>query len=465
MKETQDKLERWYRLDNSADIYPMSLSRTVQSNFRLTVTLNDDINPEALKDALNNAYSRYPAFKVHLRKGFFRYYFEENELQPRVFPESGVFFETIDFKKNNRYLIKVSYFGKRISVDFFHGLTDGTGALEFLKTLVYLYLKEIGKELINPDTIKIPGDEVSEAENEDSTAKYYRDFALNDDAVGNMTGNNSVYIKQKMFARPGYGSIIALMNSSEVRTVAKRYDATVTELVASLALLSIHDAYLKKKDNKHMAVMIPVNLRKIFPSETLNNFTTMIRCEVNQNVIPPDLSAYIRVIKKGIREGVADKDLLQKKLSVAALMSEKMYLRLMPSRLKTLFIKVPKTFLVKPRQTLIVSNLGFVPLPADVSREIDKMTFHVNISKKTPLNIGIVSSNDIMSISFTRMTVSTEVERVFLTRLAHEGVNISVLSNNREESDAEERKGKAIRKLRQTYYKAKWNRKNKTNND
>lgn len=461
MKETKDNLERWYRLDNSADIYPMSLSRTVQSNFRLTATLNDNINPEALKDALERTYARYPSFKVHLRKGFFRYYFEENELFPRVFPESGVFFETIDFKKNNRYLIKVSYFEKRISVDFFHGLTDGTGASEFIKTLIFLYLKEIGKELINPEIIRTPGDEICQEENEDSTAKYYKDFALNDDTVGKMTGSNSVYIKGKKFARPGYGAITAFMKSSEVREASKRYDCTITEFTAALALLSIYAGCIKKKDDKNMAVMIPINLRKIFPSNTLNNFTTMVRCELNQNVIPPDLNAYIRVLKQALRGGVADKDTLQKKLSVAALMSEKMYLRLMPSRLKTLFIKVPKTFLVKPRQTLIISNLGFVPLPEDVSREIENMSFHVNISKKTPVNIGIVSCNDLMSISFTRMTVSTEVEREFLTRLAHEGVSISVISNNREDSDAEERKGKTLRKLRQAYYKSKWNRKNK----
>lgn len=455
MKETKDKLERWYRLDNSADIYPMSLSRTVQSNFRVTVTLLEEIDPIALKDALKKAFSRYPSFKVHLRKGYFRYYFEENDLEPLISEESGVFFDTIDFKKNNRYLIKVSYFKNRITLDYFHGLTDGTGAIEFLKTLVYLYLVEKGIELINHNDIKLPGDEILEGETEDSTAKYYRDFALNDDAVSKMTGSNSMYIKEKFFARPGYGTIIGNMSAKGLKEVARRYDCTITEYLAALALLCINDNYVKKGEEKNMAVMIPVNLRKIFPSETLNNFTTMVRCEINQKVIPPDISAYIRVLKQEIREGVGNKELLQKKLSVAALMSEKMYLRLMPSRLKTLFIKVPKTFLVKPRQTLILSNIGQVKLPEDMTQDILKLSFHVNISKKTPVNIGVISCGDVLSIAFTRMIVKTELEREFFSRLAHEGLEVSITSNFREDSDAQERNGKTLRKLRQSFQKAR----------
>lgn len=454
-KQINDRLEKWYRLDNSADIYPMSLSRTVQSNFRFTATLTEDIVPEALQDALVKTYQRYPSFKVHLRKGLFRYYFEENDLEPKIFPESGIFFETIDFKKNNRYLIRVSHFAKRISIDFFHGLTDGTGANEFLKTLVYLYLVEAGRELVNPEIIKIPGDSVSNREDEDSTAKYYKDFALNDDAVGKMTGSNSMYIRDKFLVRPGYGVLIGQMSAKRVKDAAKRYDCSITEFIAALALLSIKETFVKSKEKKNMAVMIPVNLRNIFPSETLHNFTTMIRCELNQNVVPADLKEYIKVIKQELRDGVADKDMLQKKLSIAALMSEKMYLRLMPARFKTLFIKVPKTFLVKPRQTLIISNMGMVKFPGDMEREVDRLTFHVNISKKTPVNIGVVTFNDIMTISFTRMIVSTAFEKEFFTRLVEEGVEISIMSNLREEADAAERNGKTLLKIKQAYTKAK----------
>ena len=47
----------------------------------------------------------------------------------------------IKFKNHRNYLFRVRYYENRISVEFFHALTDGTGAIKFLSTLVGEYIK------------------------------------------------------------------------------------------------------------------------------------------------------------------------------------------------------------------------------------------------------------------------------------------------------------------------------------
>ena len=43
--------------------------------------------------------------------------------------------------ENNDYLFRLSYYKKRINLEVFHALTDGNGALTFLKEITYQYLR------------------------------------------------------------------------------------------------------------------------------------------------------------------------------------------------------------------------------------------------------------------------------------------------------------------------------------
>ena len=40
-------------------------------------------------------------------------------------------------------MFTVSYFGRRISLEMFHALTDGTGASEFLKTIKKIIINQL----------------------------------------------------------------------------------------------------------------------------------------------------------------------------------------------------------------------------------------------------------------------------------------------------------------------------------
>ncbi len=62
-------------------------------------------------------------------------------LLQKVMPEDTYPCLYINPYTNNEYLFRVTYYQKRINLEVFHVLTDGNGALIFLKELTYQYLR------------------------------------------------------------------------------------------------------------------------------------------------------------------------------------------------------------------------------------------------------------------------------------------------------------------------------------
>lgn len=423
---------KWYKLDYSSDIYPMSETATTMSIFRLSAEMKSFVDGENLATALKDIMPRFPTFSVMLRKGFFRYYFEYNDNEPPVFPDDGVCMRKIDIQKNNRFLFRVQYYKKRISIDFFHGLCDGTGAVEFLKALVYRYLDECGEDLPEHGDVKIVGEPIPESELEDSISKYYKGFDPFGGVVGKMAGKNCFGIRARHFKTLGYGVIQGNVNGEDLKKLAKEKGCTITALISALALYSIAKVYVKDTENVDLVAMIPINLRKIFPSNTVRNFTTLTKCYVNTGSTPLDLDKYVEICSKDIKEGTSNKDELSEKLSVSALLATNKFLKYTPLFLKELGTKIGKLGTKKTKQTLIISNVGIINLPSGMEDYVKRFSFNVNPSRKVPVNIGVASYNGITSITFTRNIVNTEFEREFFTTLVKLGVPVEITSNLRE---------------------------------
>lgn len=424
--------ESWFKLDNSAVIYPMSITVTTQSLFRLTAEMKDYIDDECLLDALTKILPRFPAFGVVMRSGIFRHFFDYNYLPPVVRPDNGILFEKINFFSNNHYLFRVSYYKNKINIDYFHGLCDGYGAMEFLKALVYQYVIERGIEPPPANgAVKIAGEPVPEEELEDGFTKYYRPVDLFGGVIGEMAGKNAFALRGNRFRRAGYGLIQGTVPTEKLKEAAKRYNCTITAFLVASLLLSITEVHGNDTQKYNLAAMIPVNLRRFFPSPTLKNFTSLVKAFINPKAVPPTLQAYCDEVQRQLTDNL-NAGSLQDKISLSSFMVSKWYMKLMPLFLKTFFVKLGKLLSSNTKQTLIVSNLGEINMPKGFEKYLNGFLFCLNVSRKVPKNVGIVSYNGKTVISFTRQLVSTRMEKQFFTRLIKEGVKVSVISNFRE---------------------------------
>ena len=68
MKKKNPRLKT-YRLDVSAQFYPIISTRRAQSLFRLSAVMESAVDPEILRAAAEDVLKRFPTFKVRLRKG------------------------------------------------------------------------------------------------------------------------------------------------------------------------------------------------------------------------------------------------------------------------------------------------------------------------------------------------------------------------------------------------------------
>lgn len=143
-------------------------SKENSSVIRLRIRMRDLIDPEKLRQAVDTTMQRYPYFCVELQNRDGRYVLAENH-RPVVITNSmrGVDLNSAD---SNYHMIAFCWKDNWITLDVFHALTDGTGAYEVVRTLLYYYCSERYHVQLNDEGIRLVSDEISAEEWADPVA-------------------------------------------------------------------------------------------------------------------------------------------------------------------------------------------------------------------------------------------------------------------------------------------------------
>ena len=142
MKKKMKKPLLWVRLDNAAKIYPAARRRNWTNVYRQSATLFEEVDVAVLKSALCVTVKRFPTIAARLRKGLFWYYLQQVESTPDIQEEYSYPLVYMSKEEVRKCAFRVIAYKNRIAVEFFHALTDGNGALVFLKNLVAEYLEQ-----------------------------------------------------------------------------------------------------------------------------------------------------------------------------------------------------------------------------------------------------------------------------------------------------------------------------------
>jgi len=139
-----------------------STSKKRPNEIRIRIRMRDLIDPDVLRRAVDTTMERYPYFCVELQKKDGRYIFAENR-RPVVITHSlhGV---DLNSPESNYHMIAFCWQDNWIILDVFHGMTDGTGAYEIVRTLLYYYCSGRYNVTLNDSGIRLAGDEISQEE-------------------------------------------------------------------------------------------------------------------------------------------------------------------------------------------------------------------------------------------------------------------------------------------------------------
>lgn len=415
--------EEWYKLDNAAKVFPAASSSENTSTFRVAFTLKDKIKPDVLQKALDRSISRYPTLAVRLRRGLFWYYFEKNEQRLIVQEEKDWPCYRIDKYANNKYLIKVLYYDKRISVEVFHSLTDGKGAIEFLKTLVYEYLLLLGYDIDDENLILMAGNFPSKYEMEDSFQRYYKPCS-----TGKEKDEKAFQLEGELFEFFGNNVVHGMINSNEIKKIAKRYGVTITEYIVALMIFSIHNGNMKYGINEEtISISVPVNLRGIFPSVTLRNFFSVVNVGMK---LPqePNLDDIIDEVSSQLKKKT-QKENLYPRIAENIKFEKLLIARFIPLWFKNMVLKYVY-YKTNSSKTTSVTNLGRIIVPKDVEKHIEKVDAILYSSAKSPMNCAVCSIGEKLSITFSRTIKSPAIIKEFFNYLSREeNLEVNLFTN------------------------------------
>ena len=404
-----------FALDSSAAFYPYFTTKKAQSIFRVGATLNDDIDKEVLKHAVNEAINRFPLYKMRLAKGYGAYYLKRNDNPVEVFGSDGKILKPINTKLTNGYQFRLVCEGRNVTLEMFHALTDANGAIKFLAAIIRRYRELCGVAFDGECEIFAWDSTPSEGEFEDGFKKYYKRISLGDLNLKGMAGNAPHRIKGTLLN--DYILCEGVADTDDLIKNAKAMGVSVTPYIAGVVAYSI----LKNADvKKPIAIMIPVNLRKLFPTETLSNFITFVRLIVKKGECKT-LEDCVKTCASQLEEK-ASKDKMQAFISTTVRAQRNIIFRAIPLCLKWILIRLGKLFM-KSRQTIIISNVGNFAFPEQMG--IDEIYLNLNVSKNNVQNLAVASCGGDCKLAFTSAIAELDMPHAVFNTLEEQGVKIT----------------------------------------
>lgn len=418
------KRKTWYPLDNAGKIYPPVSSNRRPSTFSLSAVLTEPINKDILQQAVNEILDRFVSFNVKLKRGIFWHYLEENNKEFQVEEEPAYFLKYIQPEENNGYLFKVFYKENRITMTCFHALCDGTGGLDVFKSLIFEYLLLSGKKITADDKIITCITPYTMEETFDSFNEL--DYKTNDKPAKE---SDAFKTDGTNFKWDGCGITTGIIPVQQLKQECKKYNATITEYVAALYMHSIYLSFIKGKrvNNKNIKLLIPVNLRKWFPSHTLRNFAMFVRLKHNfEEEIT--FEECIETCKEQLKDSLT-KEKLNAQIWSNVKTEKNWFLKIVPLAIKDWVMSFAYNKIGDNLHTANVSNLGVVDLPESMRPYVKDISFAIGTSYSTKTHCAIISYNDRLSITFTREMVENQMEKLFFRELSERGISVEIQSN------------------------------------
>ncbi len=420
---------RWMKLDNAAKIYPAAKRRNWNNFFRISATLTEPVDVAVLRSALDVTARRFPSIAVRLRRGMFWYYLEQIPHSPAIQEEKSCPLAHAPFHEVRQCAFRVLVYHNRFAVEFFHALTDGTGGLTFFKTLLAEYLSQkYGLTIPAGDGVLGRLEEPDAEELEDSFLRY----------AGNVKASRKEATAWHLTGTPekdGFKDLVTLMIPAPVlKECAKAHGVTVTELLCAAMMQAICQLQAEKvpqrSRRKPVKVLLPVNLRNLFPSKTLRNFASYITPEVDPRMGDYTFDEICAAVHH--RMGLENNPQTMRAKFAANVASEQSpLLRVMPLFIKNLAMKAVFDTVGECKSCLCLSNLGVVRLPEVMAPYVARMDFIIGVQAKAPHNCGVLTWNDTVYINCIRSIREPELELHFYRVLHQLGLPVKVESNQR----------------------------------
>jgi NRPS condensation-like uncharacterized protein len=416
----------WIPLDNAAKIFPAIRSKEHSTVLRISVVLKKRVVIKSLLKAIDLSGKRFPYFKVALKKGFFWYYLEQvdHPVIPQVDNDRPC--RSFTNKKNNELMFRILAYKNRISVEFSHILTDGYGASQFLNAILYYYFRD--QEIIQSDKTNVFFDK--KADRKEYEDAYNRFFKENIPPV--VSQPKAYHLPFPLTTKPRFNVLLAILSVKELKCKAKEKEVSITDYLVAVYLWVlqsiINESEIKRNNtmNGIIRIQVPVNLRNIYPSKTMRNFTLFVIPEIDLRLGSYSFDEILKIVYHKMQLET-DEKLINKVISRNVGSERKLLVRTIPLLIKS-FILYFKYYSEGVNQySGVITNLGKITPISEISNKIDYFTLTPPPpNRKLKINCGVIGFQDKLVLSFGNITKSREFERRYLSFLVQQGIKVKI---------------------------------------
>lgn len=419
---------RWMKLDNAAKIYPAARRRRWNNMFRLSATMTEAVDREVLRAALDTTVRRFPSIAARLRKGAFWYYLEQLRSAPEIEDERSSPLMYMPFERIRKCALRVLVYENRIAVEFYHALTDGSGGLIFLKSLIAEYVeRRYG--------VSIPATDGVLDRREPPRAEELRDSFpdVSGDVAKSRAEPDSYRIEGVREKDEFVNLTTFIMDSDALREAAHARGVSVTTLICAAlikATCRIQDSHVARRHQKMVKVLVPVDLRRLFGSKTLRNFSLYLTPGIDPRLGEWDFDEICHAVHHQMALGVTKKEMTIR-LTKNVKSEQSLIVRIMPLFIKNFVMKTIYDAVGEKKSVMDLSNLGIIKIPDALSEYVDRFDFIIGALPNTHENCAVLGYKGKTYINFARDIQRSNLELYFYEELRAIGLRAKVESNRR----------------------------------
>ncbi len=417
---------RWYRLDSAGILYSALQREEYSAIYRFSAQMAQPVEPPALQRAILRIMPRFPSFAVRIRRGLFWYYLEPNPA-PGPFLKEDVSdpCQPVRFREDDGWLVRFYYYRSRISIEVFHALSDGAGAMVFFRALLAEYLRQTGVDVPEGEGIPSPGEPPRPEELEDAYTRYAGKHAFGlrrlPRAYANLGTPEPFYT---------FHVTMGFVPLDRVRERARHYGASITEYLSAVLIQVLLDKQKREHPRRErpVALAIPINLRGWFPSETVRNFITTVRPYIDPALGDYTFPEIVSQVRHFMKLHINRQE-LQAAFTGNVRFTRNVLLRAVPVALKNPVMALNYRMLGVRPYTCTYTNPGAFTVPPAMAEHIRGMEVILGQATVPRAHCASISYGNTLEITFAGTQKETDTERDFFRFLVAEGIPVRVESN------------------------------------
>ena len=402
-----------FPIDNASILYLSLMRKDHCNSYRFTITLTEDVCPETLQNAVDRIYRRFPLVIAGFQPGVFRYYQIPSSAAPKVQSDPGCLI-TMSREEIRNCAFRVYYKENTVSIEAFHALADGYGAIACFSTLIAEYLRlKYGTFIPISETLLDLEQAPMLPELEDSYLDHAEGTPLH------LPSRYAYQLPGGDLGREAVHTHTIQLPAQKLLDASRKHGVSVTTLISAVMSATVMEIQKKQtsgKKIKPVRIMVPVDLRRMFPSRTLRNFILYVLPTMEPEDNEKDMSSLLRSFASQMQAQL-EKSRLASIMAYNVKTQGSWYFGLIPMSVKLAIMRLAYRYFGESNSSVTVTNLGNVRLPEEMKGYVRNLEVTLTPRMRSPYNCAILSYDGNLSIRISRFPKDSELEAIFMRNL------------------------------------------------